>query len=233
MPEFAAGVMTFTADAAEYPERLRRAATTTGVHTVESIGNLGILLSPLLGFFCSSRCPSSIILRAYDLACALRDNGIPVISGFHSPIERECLPLLLRGQQPIVFCAARSLTHLRVPAGWRQPLADGRLLITSPITGDIHRPTAAYAAARNYFAATIASAVLIAHAAPSSKIQRLSVALIQRQQPLLTLDDPANRDLITHGTHPITTDTIAAWWAQHTPGAPSESGPPSPRREGG
>jgi len=30
-------------------------------------------------------------LRTYDLARALRDAGVPVISGFHSPIEKVAL----------------------------------------------------------------------------------------------------------------------------------------------
>lgn len=196
--------------------RLNHAATLTGITALHAMGNLAILSQPLLGFFCSSRCPGSVILRAYDLARELRDNHIPVISGFHSPIERESLRLLLRGQQPIVICAARSLARLRIPPDWRQPLADGRLLIISPITGDIHRPTAEHAALRNHFAAAIADTVLIAHAAPGSKIQAICDTLLARHQPLLSLDDPANHDLITSGARPITAGAIAPWWARHT-----------------
>lgn len=209
-------VITLDPTAPSSPLRLRNAAEITGVSTLHAIGSLDILDQPLLGFFCSSRCPGSVILRAYDLARELRDKGIPVISGFHAPIERESLRLLLRGQQPIVLCAARSLARLRIPADWRQPLADGRLLIISPITGQVHRPTAEHAATRNLFAAAVADAVLIAHAAPGSKIQRLSESVRARPQPLLTLDDPANHNLIAHGAQPITADAIAAWWEWNT-----------------
>ncbi len=215
-------VITLNPAAPVCPSRLRNAAAITSVSSLHAIGNLDILSRPLLGYFCSSRCPGSVILRAYDLARELRDHSIPVISGFHSPIERECLRLLLRGQQPITICAARSLQRMRIPADWRQPIADGRLLILSPITGEVHRPTADHAITRNHFAAALASAVLIAHAAPGSKIQRLSDTLIaQRQQPLLTLDDPANHDLIAHGAQPITAATIAPWWTQHTTASPT------------
>jgi predicted Rossmann fold nucleotide-binding protein DprA/Smf involved in DNA uptake len=196
------------------PSRLCSAATIAHVSALHALGNLDILAGPLLGFFCSSRCPGGVILRAYDLARELRDSGISVISGFHAPIERECLRILLRGQQPIVVCAARSLVRLRIPSDWRQPLVDGRLLIISPITGQVHRPTAEHAATRNQFAAAVADSVLIAHAAPGSKIQRLSESVLARPQPLLTLDDLANHDLIAHGAQPITAATIAAWWGQ-------------------
>lgn len=198
------------------PPKLRRAAEIADTSTIHTIGALDILSRPMLGFFCSSRCPGSVILSAYDIARELRDNAIPVISGFHSPIEREVLRILLRGQQPIVICLARSLDRLRIPSDWRQPLADGRLLIISPITGAIHRPTAEHATTRNLFAAATADAVLVAHAAPGSKIQTLCESVLARRQPLLILDDPANHTLITRDAQPITADTITAWCTQHT-----------------
>ena len=64
---------------------------------------------PLLGFFCATRCPGNVILRTYDLALPLREAGVPVIGGFHTPMEKECLEVLLRGQQPVVICPARSI----------------------------------------------------------------------------------------------------------------------------
>jgi hypothetical protein len=53
----------------------------------------------LLGFLCSRRCPGDLILRTYDLIRALRDAGVPVVGGFQSPMEKECLELLLRGSR--------------------------------------------------------------------------------------------------------------------------------------
>lgn len=88
-----------------------------------ALGNLQILRNPLLALFCSSRCPGSVILKTYDLMCSLRNSGVTVISGFHSPIEKECLRLLLRGSQPIVICPARSIERMRVPTEWRDALA--------------------------------------------------------------------------------------------------------------
>jgi len=63
---------------------------------------------------------------------AVRDAGITVISGFHAPMDRECLRILLRGKQPIIVCPARSLEKLRFPANWREPIEAGRMLILSP-----------------------------------------------------------------------------------------------------
>ncbi len=65
-------------------------------------GNLRLLDEPLTALFCSNRCPGDLILKTYDLARAMRDAGVPVVSGFQTPMEKECLRLLLRGSQPVV-----------------------------------------------------------------------------------------------------------------------------------
>ena len=136
-----------------------------------AMGNLDILDQPMLALFCSSQCPGSIILQTYDLACALRDSGVTVISGFHSPVERECLRLLLRGSQPIVICPARSTERMRIPGEWRAPLTAGRLLVLSPFEAKHPRVTAENAEYRNRFAAALATRILIPHAAPGSKTE--------------------------------------------------------------
>src|SRR5947208_16948455 len=68
---------------------------------VSAIDSRGILSKPMLAFFCSERCPGDLIVTACDLATKLRDAAVPVISGFHSPVEKECLRILLRGMQPV------------------------------------------------------------------------------------------------------------------------------------
>jgi predicted Rossmann fold nucleotide-binding protein DprA/Smf involved in DNA uptake len=80
-----------------------------------------VLKGEKVALFCSARCPGDLILKAYDLAKKLRDDGVTVISGFHSPIEKECLRILLRGKQPLIICPARSLANLRVPTEWKRP----------------------------------------------------------------------------------------------------------------
>lgn len=67
----------------------------------------GIFAScPKLALFCSIKCPGKLILNTYDLAKKLRQEGITVISGFHSPMEKECLRILLRSQNPVFWCLA-------------------------------------------------------------------------------------------------------------------------------
>src|SRR6266545_2049703 len=63
-----------------------------------ALGKLDLLALPKIALFCSSRCPGCLILPAYDQATKWRHEGRCVISGFHSPVEKECLSILLRGK---------------------------------------------------------------------------------------------------------------------------------------
>src|SRR5215510_10259040 len=138
-----------------FPAALRSGTLLAPCPQIWALGNLDILTMPLLGFFCATRCPGSVILRTYDLAIALREAGIPVIGGFHTPMEKECLEVLLRGQQPVVICPAHNIEHLRMPISWRKPYGEGRLLVLSPFVARQWRPTAALAEHRNRFVATL------------------------------------------------------------------------------
>ena len=134
--------------------------------TTTSRGDLRLLEEPLTAFFCSARCPGDLILKTYDLARAMRDAGTPVIGGFQTPMEKECLRLLLRGRQPVVVCPARGIGNIRIPADWRPALEEGRLLVFSSFSSSHRRPTAELATQRNSIVASLASRIFIAHAAP-------------------------------------------------------------------
>ena len=112
----------------DYPFSLRNKKARVLFPRIWALGNLEILENPLLGFFCSVKCPGELILRSYDLARSLRDTETSVIGGFHSPIEKDCIELLLKGTQPIILCPARSIENMLVKKIFRQPLDEGRLL---------------------------------------------------------------------------------------------------------
>ena len=83
--------------ATNYPSPLRRCSDDGHLPTIATIGDLAILNSKLIGFFCSVRCPGDAILKTFDLARAFRSEGVPLIGGFQSPMEKEFLNLVLRG----------------------------------------------------------------------------------------------------------------------------------------
>ena len=116
--------VSLTPSDARHPARLAERLGGAAPAQVFAVGNLELLALAKTALFCSARCPGDAILRAYDQAAKWRDAGRCIISGFHSPVEKECLRILLRGSQPIIICPARSLPK-RVPAEWKKPLADG------------------------------------------------------------------------------------------------------------
>ncbi len=126
-----------------------------------------------LGLFCSVRCPGERILRAYDLAQRWRREGTIVVSGFHSPVEKECLRILLRGPQPVVLCPARGLADFRVPTEWRRAVREGRLLLLSAFDPGEGRATAELARRRNALVAVLADRVCFIHVTPGGELESL------------------------------------------------------------
>ena len=172
----------------------------------KSKGNARLLEEPLTALLCSQRCPGDLILKTYDLARAMRDAGVPVIGGFQTPMEKECLRLLLRGSQPIVVCPARGIDNMRVPRDWKAGLEEDRLLVLSPFPSTRRRPTAELAAQRNELVADLANQVFIAHAAPGSKTEAFARKLATLGKPLLTLDSPANANMVEMGAKVVKTE---------------------------
>ena len=97
-----------------------------------------------------------------------------VISGFHSPVEKECLRILLRGKQPIIICLARSLEKIRMPTEWRRALTDERLLLICPFEKRPRRPTIESSRQRNELVAALSDETVIIHAEPGGGIERIS-----------------------------------------------------------
>ena len=139
-----------------------------------AIGATEILEARKIGLFCSVRCPGDAILGAYDSARKLRDDGATVVSGFHSPVEKECLRILLRGKQPIILCLARAFGKIRLPADWRRALESDRLLLLSTFEKRPPRPDQDSTAYRNECVAALSDEVLIIHATPGGEIERVS-----------------------------------------------------------
>jgi len=163
------------------------------------IGNQEILQSNKLALFCSRKCPGNLILKAYDLARSLREEGTTVISGFHTPVEKECLRILMRGAQPIIICPARSIEGMRIPSEWKLAIDQERLLLLSPFEQKHRRMTAALAEQRNQFIASIADNVLFVHASVGSKTEQLARSCLQQRDRAYALDCPENRNLLRAG----------------------------------
>ena len=177
---------TLTASDARYPARLHERLGDGAPAQLTTLGNLDLLALPKTGLFCSARCPGHVILSAYDQVARWCDAGRCIISGFHSPVEEECLRILLRGTPPIILCPPRSLPQ-RIPSEWQTPLASGRLLILSAFTAAEKRVTAELANRRNALVAALAEEVCFAHITPGGQSERLTHRLTEWRVPFPTL----------------------------------------------
>ena len=186
-----------------YPSSLKKFLAEKTPSKVFAIGNTDILQNKPLAIFCSNKCPGNIILKTYDLMRQIRDSGITVISGFHSAMERECLNILLKGNQPVIICPARSIEGMRIKPEYRKPLEDGRLLVLSLFSGKEKRISSDRAVRRNYFVAALAETIFIPYAAPKSSTEMFCHELLKWRKQVYTVDDAKNMHLIEKGAPSI------------------------------
>jgi hypothetical protein len=119
-------------------------------------------------------------------------------------MEQECLDLLLRGSQPVVWCPARGLPNpRRLPAPKRKALEKGRLHILSAFNGQQKRMTAALAEERNHLVAYIVNRFLFLYAPPGSKTEALCGRALSQGDEVLTLLDPSTGNLVERGARAV------------------------------
>ncbi|MBI2864018.1 MAG: DNA-binding protein [Chloroflexi bacterium] len=175
--------------------------------SLATLGNLDILKRESLGLFCSVKCPGAMILQAYDFAQSFRWKDrwaeTAVVGGFHSPMEKECLRILLQGKQPIIVCPARSVEGMRLSKDLKKALEEGRLLVLSPFDGTQQRATVETALLRNRMVAALAERVFFAYAEPQGKTEQFCREVLAWGKPVYTLEGDANTNLLALGARPV------------------------------
>lgn len=190
-------------DNRHYPPALEKYPSKNARNTLTVIGNPDILQNKTLAVFSSVKCPGSVILKTYDLMRQFRDKDITIISGFHSPMEKECLNILLKGKQPIIICPPRNIEGLRIKAEYKKPIEDGRLLLLSPFTEKENRVSAERAMERNRFVAAIADRIFIPYAEAAGKTEQFCREVLAWNKPVFTFDSDANKNLNMLGVKSI------------------------------
>ncbi len=174
----------------------------TVARSLHGIGNSENVRRRKIGLLCSIRCPGAIILKTLDLMQELRKMDVCIVSGFHSPLEQECLKVLLRGTCGIAICYARSLPK-RIPAELIKPIEDGRLLILSAYDEKRHRATSETSAERNKIACILAGAVFVPYASPGGKIETLCREMLGFGKRVMTFGGAHNESLLAAGVSAI------------------------------
>ena len=134
------------------------------------LGNRDLLNQPLVAFFCSRRYAPQAVLASYDWATAQHDKV--VISTFHSPLERDVMDFLLQKKQPFIYVLS-SRMYSRIPIRFKEPLAEGRLLIVSLFPDTVSRYNDQTAYTANRYILSKASEVVFGSIAEGSHTEKL------------------------------------------------------------
>ena len=169
----------------QWPQNLSQRLGPATPSSLHAIGPVTLLATPRTALFCSARTPGDAILRAHDAARRMRDVGVTVISGFHSPIEKECLQILLRGKQPVIICPARAIEAMRIPTESRSAFDAGRLLFVSPFTREPKRVTKDSALRRNELVAALADEAYIPYLSTGGQAAQIAEMLMVWKVPVV------------------------------------------------
>ena len=138
--------------------------------SLHASGNLALVERPATAFLCSTECPASKVLEACEWARRQCDEGGTVISGFHTPVEKDVLAILARRGANIVWVPGRDLPK-SIDAVFKTPMDEGRVLILSPFPyGKPSRPSKASCSERNRFVLARAAERFIPHVATGSTL---------------------------------------------------------------
>jgi len=133
-------------------------------------GPVSLLASPATAFLCSTKCPAEKVEEAYEWARKQCDLGSTIISGFHTPVEKDVLAILARRGARIIWVTARELPKTNQKE-FRPTVEQGRLLIISPFDyGTRSRATKDSCSERNRFVVNYATEQYVPYLSPDSAI---------------------------------------------------------------
>jgi predicted Rossmann fold nucleotide-binding protein DprA/Smf involved in DNA uptake len=199
----------------DYPRRVIHRLGEGAPAVLYVVGDASCLSTIELALLCSVSCPGSVIIKTFDAIRNIRDAGVVVAGGFHSPMERDCLHFLLRGSQHVVLSPAHTIEGLAIDSDEQAALNEGRLVAVSVFDADVLRPTPQAAVRRNQFVAATADTLLVPHAVPGGKVEREAREAIARGQKVLTFDDTENSHLVAHGATAVPADGVLKGMLAH------------------
>ena len=147
-------------------------------------GNKELLDRYLVAFFASRTAPPEALDLAKRWAHEIAQTDKIVISGFHSPIERVVLDILLANGCSVVVALGRSL-YRKIPMHLQSAYDSNRVLFVS--FRDYSRPSFSNSQTRNWLAADLASEVVFAPFDNSSQLSSLHYSITHSSTPCTIL----------------------------------------------
>ena len=149
---------------------------------MQTIGNLALLQQPdKIGFLCSRAYTAASVIKSFDWALAQKQLGRCVVSGFHSPLERNIIKFLLNGSYPIIAVLSRGL-YKELPEGWATAVEKGTMLVVSPFELPPPRPTAQTAETRNRWILENTPTTVIGYQSAGGNLSDLLSEYIERRE---------------------------------------------------
>ena len=148
-------------------------------------GNKDLLDRELVAFFASRTAPSEALDLAKRWAHEIAQTDKIVISGFHSPIERTVLDILLENGCSVVVALGRSL-YRKIPTHLQTAHNENRLLFVS--FRDYSRPSFSNSQTRNWLTADLALEVVFAPFDNSSQLSTLHYSIVHSSTPCRILE---------------------------------------------
>ena len=199
----------------DYPKCVSRRLGDYAPSVLHVVGDGSVLSTIELALLCSVSCPGSVIIKTFDAIRDIRDAGIVVAGGFHSPMERDCLHFLLRGPQHVVLSPAHGIDSLCIGGDEQAALREGRLIVVSVFEVDVVRATPEASVRRNQFVSATADILLVPYAVADGKVKHEVQEAIARGQTVLTFDDRENSHLLANGAIPVAADGVVDGMAAH------------------
>jgi len=146
---------------------------------MRSLGNVELLDLYKVAFLCSRKYPETAAANSYRWADEQREKGVCVISGYHSPIEKDVLRRLLQGRQPIIVALAKGLQKLETELS--APIEAGRLLVITRYADSVSHACESKCFQRNRMMIGMADEIVIAHASAGGNLERLCAECDQKK----------------------------------------------------
>jgi len=198
----------------EYPQQLTAMLGAEAPDFISFAGNYDLIHNKKLAVFVSAKCSGSVIFQTYDIVRQLRRHNISFVSGFHSPMEKECMRTLAGGDAGVIWFLAKSLESFSLHSDFNDLFDSGRLLIISPFSDSVTRIKKETAVYRNLLSAALSEEVFLPYATPEGKTEKFCLQLLSLGKPVFTLDSIEAQNIIDRGAQPVNPTDINSLWGE-------------------
>ena len=173
------------------------------------LGEPAILTGKLLGILSARQIDSDLALATSQILKQLASlKEVAFVGGWHSPLEKEALRILLAQTAPVVFCIPKALNRFVPPVDVENRISQGQALLLTHCSPKAKRITRDASIRRNQLVTGLATAMLVLSAPTGSASLALAKSAVHRGKPVFTPEHRMNKNLLGYNALPATFDNI-------------------------